>query len=252
MSGLLSFLGTAMPHILGIGGIIDEQIRYAEAREANQRQYDEAIRLHDELYARTMDSISAHNAEMDGAHKDRSERILKAYQDRYDRGMARIEDDGKAEKRELNQSFHAAGQKAKQQAVNAGLAGTTVMPSLSTGVRSAHADAIGKLNETINRRKFEADMTLSGDTLDADERMSGDYLAGNDARFAFETGTDQQLTSNKIATVSSQVNPYPQMTAAQSYMNWWTEKQRPKPESDDSALWGGLANTGVNLLTGLI
>jgi len=99
--------------------------------------------------------------------------IMGAYQDRFTRNMARIENLGQSERLYLNQQYDKMNALTSQRLTDLGLSGTTVGASMMAGNERRRLQDMNALEENLMAMKFNADVGLSGDVASALERTGG-------------------------------------------------------------------------------
>jgi hypothetical protein len=112
--------------------------------------------------------------------------VNRGFDQRYTRNMNYLEGAGAQERKDIGRQFDEQQQKMAADLSERGLGGTTVLPSLSAGVERNRSDALGGLNERLNRQRLSTDASLSGDALGARERLGTGF-----SQFRFGSGQDQ-------------------------------------------------------------
>lgn len=110
----------------------------------------------------------------------------RGYDQRYQRNMNYLEGAGAQERKDINRQFDDRQRSMAADLSERGLGGTTVLPSLTSGVERNRSDAIGGLEERLRQQRLSTDANLSGDALSARERLGTGF-----SQFRYGTGQDQ-------------------------------------------------------------
>ena len=110
----------------------------------------------------------------------------RGYDQRYQRNMNYLEGAGAQERKDINRQFDDRQRSMAADLSERGLGGTTVLPSLTSGLERNRSDAIGGLEERLRQQRLSTDANLSGDALSARERLGTGF-----SQFRYGTGQDQ-------------------------------------------------------------
>ena len=167
--------------------------------------------------------------------------LQKGYDDRLFRNMARVDQIGDQERRDINRSFDEQAGTAVQDAAARGLGGSTVAQGLRSNVNVQRQDALGRLNDRILANKINTDSALSGDAANAamglfqgrqalgqniagnefalDAQQSGGRLNLRDAQFKDAFNFGNQALGNINATISGATDAYPSQSTFMDAMS---------------------------------
>jgi len=98
---------------------------------------------------------------------DQLNNLVGGYQSRYDRNMAYLEGAGQQERKDILQRFADLSGQTQQALAQRGLANSTILPSLQSGLERQKSDALGGLEERLRQQRLDTDAALSGDVLAA-------------------------------------------------------------------------------------
>lgn len=108
--------------------------------------------------------------EAKAANLARYEEILGGYDTRYNQAIGSLEGLGDAERSAVQRAYGRSEASQLSGAVKQGLVGTTVPAALTRQNTNAMANALGLVNERINRQKIGLQTSLSGEKLGFQER----------------------------------------------------------------------------------
>lgn len=108
--------------------------------------------------------------EAKAANLKRYEEILGGYDTRYSEAIGSLEGLGDAERSAVQRAYGRSEASQLSGAVKQGLVGTTVPAALTRQNTTAMANALGLVNERINRQKIGLQTSLSGEKLGFQER----------------------------------------------------------------------------------
>lgn len=146
--------------------------------DAYQRAQEEAKAANEQRYQDILSGYQNRSNEFQQRQSGNTDDVLTGYENRYQRGMDLLSGLGTQEKRDIDESYQKLGASNQQDMVNRGLTGTTIMPTMRSGIERERQDALSRVNERLQREQLLADAGLSGDALGAQERMYGQGLAG--------------------------------------------------------------------------
>ena len=118
------------------------------------------------------DAYNKKMAEANSANLGRYGDILGDLNERYKRNMGYLEGMGASEASDINDAAMQQAANVQQQMTSAGLAGTTVMPTMQAGVERQRLAEQGRLQERLRQQKLAADSQLSGDIASFKERRT--------------------------------------------------------------------------------
>ena len=113
------------------------------------------------------------------ANEKRYDQILSGYGNLYDKTMSSLEGMGDAARRDLHGTFDRGHAQSMQGLVGAGMAKTTIMPSVTMHGARQRTDALSNLNEMLRREKLGYSTQIKGDKLAFMERRQDTYPDAN-------------------------------------------------------------------------
>lgn len=114
------------------------------------------------------------------ANEARYQDVLGGYQSRYERGMDMLKGMGQQEAKDISELADNQAALTRQRLTDRGLANSTVLDTMLSGVDREQAANIGRLYDRVRQQALQTDAGLSGDTLQFMERKD-------------ETGPDTNL-----------------------------------------------------------
>ncbi|MBN1457691.1 MAG: hypothetical protein JW912_07560 [Sedimentisphaerales bacterium] len=113
------------------------------------------------------------------ANEQRYAEILGGFDTLYDDTMSGLEGMGDQARKDIGISYDKAYSQSLQGLVNAGMANSTIVPSVALGNARRRSDAINSLNETLRREKLGYMNSITGDKLSFMERREDSYPDAN-------------------------------------------------------------------------
>lgn len=144
----------------GAKGFTWDQTPMGQAEAERQRLMEEYQRAFDEAKA---------------ANEQRYADILQGHRDLYGQTMESMAGLGDAARRDLHGTFDRGHAQSMQGLVGAGMANSTIMPSVTQQGARQRADALGMLNENLRREKIGYSTQLKGNKLAFMERRQDTY-----------------------------------------------------------------------------
>lgn len=151
----------------GMGVPQDYQRAYEEAKAANEERYKNILTGYQDRS----------NQYQEGAAGLRDD-VLGGYDARYQRNMNAIQNLGQQEATDIQRRYGELKSANKQDMVNRGLTGTTIMPTMDQGIAREQEGALSRLNERLISQRIGLDSQLSGDAISAQERLGQSILTG--------------------------------------------------------------------------
>lgn len=150
------------------------------------------------------DRLRGTNAGLLGDYEAGASAIQKGFDERLFRNMARVDQIGDQERKDINRSYDEETGRSVQDAAARGLGGSTVAQGLRSNVNMQRGDALGRLNDRILANKINTDSALSGDQANAAMGLfqGRQGLLGNNA--TNELNLDKELTMGRTNLRDSQ------------------------------------------------
>lgn len=118
--------------------------------------------------------ISSYGRERAGVQQgwgDLASTMGQGYADRYTKGMGMIEGAGAQQRKDIEQDYANRGAGISQDMVSRGLTGTTIMPSLQTGLEREKQASLGGLEESLLQQRVGTHGWLSGEQLGSQQAL---------------------------------------------------------------------------------
>jgi hypothetical protein len=109
------------------------------------------------------------------ANEQRYGQILGGYDTLYNDTMAGLEGMGDAARKDVNTGYNRAFSQSMQGLVNAGMANSTILPSVSLNNTRQRTDALNSLNEMLRREKLGYMNNITNNKLNFMERREDTY-----------------------------------------------------------------------------
>lgn len=109
------------------------------------------------------------------ANEQRYGQILGGYESLYNDTMTGLEGMGDAARNDVNTGYNKAFSQSMQGLVNAGMANSTILPSVSLNNSRQRTDALNSLNETLRREKLGYMNNITNNKLNFMERREDTY-----------------------------------------------------------------------------
>lgn len=201
-------------------------------------------------------------AEAKAANEARYQEILGGYDQRYGDVMQSISGLGQTARDDLTERYRQASARGKQDMVDRGLTGTTVMPNMQRGYDRDYNRGLGGIEESLRRQQADTQANLQGDRLAFMERRTDAYpdvsaysnilnqlgeaqgtAAANQAatqkRYSFSTkptNTGSSTATQPMSAMEKRLQP----TMFQPYTNWKSrEPVKRESYSNPTTVVGG-------------
>ena len=109
------------------------------------------------------------------ANESRYAEILGGFDNLYSDTMTGLEGMGDAAKKDVNTGYNKAFSQSMQGLINAGMANSTIVPSVSLNNSRQRTDALNSLNEMLRREKLGYMNNITGNKLSFMERREDTY-----------------------------------------------------------------------------
>lgn len=119
-----------------------------------------------------MQNYEAAYKKANDVNEERYKDILGGYNTRYDTAMSTLEGLGAQEGSDIRSDWDAQQKASEMRLKRAGLAGTTVMPTMAAGIERQKQADLNRMNERLQRERLGYQTGLSQDTLQFKERRN--------------------------------------------------------------------------------
>lgn len=106
------------------------------------------------------------------ANEARYQDVLGGYQSRYERGLDLLKGMGQQEAKDIAELADNQAASTRQRLTDRGLANSTVLDTMLSGVDREQAANLGRLYDRVRQQALQTDAGLSGDTLQFMERRT--------------------------------------------------------------------------------
>jgi hypothetical protein len=146
-----------------------------------------------------MSQLGSDLGSMTSEYRKAGSDIVSGYEGRTKEGLAMLEGMGQQQKKDIEHSYSNKSQSMKSDMASRGLGGTAVGAVMDRGIERDKQDAMGRLDESLRRQKFNAYSSMSGDTLGA----RSDQQAGLSGLQQFGIGMQDAATAQNLAQQQS-------------------------------------------------
>ncbi len=133
--------------------------------------------------------------------------ITAGYQKRYADAMAQLANWGNQQKADESQRWANVRSRGIQDLINRGITGSTIMPSVRSGIARQESNAMNRLNESLNAQKLRYQTELSGDLLGY--QANARQQAYSNALAMMQLAQNQQRMNSSGSSSSSSGTRYP-------------------------------------------
>jgi len=140
---------------------------YSAAINQLKQYYDQKVKYENEYAAKFEEAKTA--------NESRYNDILQGFDSLYNNTMSGLENMGDFAKKDLNSSYDKALAQGTQGLVNAGMANSTILPSVNLNNAKQRSDSLGGLNETLRREKLGYMNNITNNKLGFMERRTDAY-----------------------------------------------------------------------------